>query len=128
MINLNKKLLIVPLIFTALLTTSVMTGFEIVKQLIQPDISIWGSHFLTIIFTTIVSVIVTFLALKKYYVLLKVLGGIIPICCNCKKIRDDIGSWIPVESYITEHSNAEFTHGICPVCIKKLYPGVKLDL
>ena len=48
--------------------------------------------------------------------------GMIPICSNCKKIRDDKGYWNQVESYIHEHSEAEFTHGICPECEKKLYP------
>ncbi|HUJ17990.1 MAG TPA: response regulator [Nitrospirota bacterium] len=52
------------------------------------------------------------------------LHGILPICSSCKKIRDDKGSWQQIESYIREHSEAEFTHGICPDCVKKLYdPG-----
>ena len=53
---------------------------------------------------------------------IKTLQGILPICANCKKIRDDEGYWKQVEIYIEEHSNAEFTHGICPECMKKLYP------
>ena len=52
----------------------------------------------------------------------KTLSGLIPICSSCKKIRDDKGYWNQVEAYITEHSNAEFSHGFCPDCIKKLYP------
>ncbi|MBW2615776.1 MAG: cyclic nucleotide-binding domain-containing protein [Deltaproteobacteria bacterium] len=54
--------------------------------------------------------------------LVKVLGGFLPICANCKKIRNEDDSWIPIEKYITEHSEAEFSHGICPECAKKLYP------
>ncbi len=50
------------------------------------------------------------------------LKGIIPICSSCKKIRDDEGYWHQVEVYIRDHSEAEFSHGICPVCMKKLYP------
>ncbi len=50
------------------------------------------------------------------------LRGILPICSNCKKIRDDKGYWTQIESYIHEHSGAEFSHGICPDCMKKLYP------
>jgi tetratricopeptide (TPR) repeat protein len=52
----------------------------------------------------------------------KTLQGLLPICANCKKIRDDTGYWHQVESYVTEHSNAEFTHGICPACAQSLYP------
>ena len=50
------------------------------------------------------------------------LRGILPICSNCKKIRDDDGYWNQIESYIHEHSHAKFSHGICPECAKKLYP------
>jgi len=46
----------------------------------------------------------------------------LPICAACKKIRDDKGYWNQIESYIREHSEAEFSHGICPDCAKKLYP------
>lgn len=52
----------------------------------------------------------------------KVLSGIIPICSACKKIRDDRGYWNQLESFIREHSDAEFTHGICPSCARQLYP------
>ncbi len=54
------------------------------------------------------------------------LHGMLPICASCKKIRDDKGYWNQIESYIQEHSEAEFTHGICPDCMKKLY-GLSLD-
>jgi sigma-B regulation protein RsbU (phosphoserine phosphatase) len=53
----------------------------------------------------------------------KLLSGLLPICASCKKIRDDKGYWNQIESYIIEHSEAEFSHGICPECAKKLYPG-----
>jgi len=53
---------------------------------------------------------------------IKLLQGILPICASCKKIRDDKGFWNQVETYITEHSEAQFSHGICPECAKKLYP------
>jgi two-component system, sensor histidine kinase len=52
----------------------------------------------------------------------KTLGGLLPICSSCKKIRDDQGYWSQIESYIRKHSEAEFSHGICPDCIEKLYP------
>jgi len=54
----------------------------------------------------------------------KSLSGLLPICANCKKIRDDKGYWSQVESYIQTHTEATFTHGICPDCVKKLYPDL----
>ena len=53
---------------------------------------------------------------------IKVLKGLLPICANCKKIRKDDGYWQQIESYITENSGTQFSHGICPDCIRKLYP------
>ena len=55
----------------------------------------------------------------------KRLSGLLPICVNCKKIRNDEGYWEQVESYICKHSEAEFSHGICPECAKVLYPEFK---
>ena len=52
---------------------------------------------------------------------IKTLRGIIPICANCKNIRDDKGCWSQVEVYVRDHSEAEFSHGLCPVFVKKLY-------
>ncbi len=52
----------------------------------------------------------------------KLLSGLLPICSNCKKIRDDKGYWIQIENYIRDHSEADFSHGICPECAHKLYP------
>lgn len=54
---------------------------------------------------------------------IKTLKGLIPICANCKQIRDDDGYWHQVETYVTSHTEAKFTHGICPDCLEKLYPG-----
>ena len=54
----------------------------------------------------------------------KTLSGLLPICATCKKIRDDQGYWNQIEAYIGEHSEAEFSHGICPGCAKKLYPEI----
>jgi hypothetical protein len=53
----------------------------------------------------------------------KTLSGFLPICASCKKIRDDNGYWNQIESYIRNHSEAEFSHGICPDCAQKLYPN-----
>jgi len=53
---------------------------------------------------------------------IKTLKGLLPICASCKKIRNDDGYWQQVESYISDHSEAHFSHGICPECQEKLYP------
>jgi CheY-like chemotaxis protein len=60
---------------------------------------------------------------------IKTLSGIIPICASCKKIRNDAGYWEAVEEYIEHHSDAQFSHGVCPECAAKLYPELngKLD-
>ena len=57
---------------------------------------------------------------------IKKLSGLLPICAKCKKIRDDQGYWNQIEFYISEHSEADFSHGICPGCAEKLYPGIPL--
>lgn len=54
----------------------------------------------------------------------KTLTGLLPMCASCKKIRDDTGYWNHVESYIQHHTDARFSHGICPDCIRKLYPDM----
>jgi DNA repair exonuclease SbcCD ATPase subunit len=53
---------------------------------------------------------------------IKTLSGMLPICSSCKKIRDDKGYWNQIESYIKSHSEAEFSHSICPECAKNIYP------
>jgi PAS domain S-box-containing protein len=55
---------------------------------------------------------------------IKQLSRILPICASCKKIRDDEGYWKEVETYISDHSEAQFSHGICPDCMRKLYPEI----
>lgn len=53
---------------------------------------------------------------------IKTLHGIIPICAHCKSIRDDDGYWEQVEVYVSQHSDASFSHGICPACMEKYFP------
>ena len=62
------------------------------------------------------------LELKEALSQVKLLSGFLPICSSCKKIRNDKGYWQQIESYISEHSNAEFSHGLCEKCAKRLYP------
>ena len=63
-----------------------------------------------------------FVELQKALSEVKKLSGFLPICSSCKKIRDDKGYWSEVERYIGEHSEAQFSHSICPDCMRKLYP------
>ncbi len=55
---------------------------------------------------------------------IKELKGIIPICSHCKKIRNDKGYWEQLERYLSEHTAAEFSHGLCPDCLGKFYPDL----
>lgn len=61
-----------------------------------------------------------FIALEK--IMVNSLGGFIPICSSCKRIRDGNGSWLTIERYLMNYTEHEFSHGICPECRKKLYP------
>ena len=63
--------------------------------------------------------------LEKALADIKQLRGILPICSNCRKIRNDSGYWDQLEEYIEQHSDAEFSHGLCPECVDKLYPDYK---
>jgi len=60
------------------------------------------------------------LELREALASIKTLRGMVPICAWCKKVRDDKGFWSQVESYVEAHSEAQFTHGICPDCLKKV--------
>jgi hypothetical protein len=64
----------------------------------------------------------TILDLRRALSEVRTLRGLLPICSNCKRIRDDQGYWSSIEKYILEHTEAELTHGICPECQRKLYP------
>jgi hypothetical protein len=52
----------------------------------------------------------------------RTLKGLLPICASCKKIRDDEGYWVQIEAYVRDRTEADFSHGICPECMRKLYP------
>jgi hypothetical protein len=60
--------------------------------------------------------------LKETLAQVRQLHGLLPICASCKKIRDEKGNWQALESYISGHSEAEFSHSICPTCAQSLYP------
>jgi YesN/AraC family two-component response regulator len=63
--------------------------------------------------------------LRKALAEIKTLYGILPICLECKKIRDEKGSWIQMESYISQHTEADFSHGYCPECAEKAFSSLK---
>jgi hypothetical protein len=67
--------------------------------------------------------------LEKALAQVRTLSGLLPICASCKRIRDDKGTWNPVETYIRERTDTEFSHGLCPECVRRLYPDFadKLD-
>jgi PAS domain S-box-containing protein len=65
--------------------------------------------------------------LQKTIEKVKMLSGLLPICSGCKRIRDDKGYWNQIELYIRKHSEAEFSHGLCPECAKRLYPDLDIS-
>ena len=62
--------------------------------------------------------------LEKALKEVKTLSGMLPICSSCKKVRDDQGYWNQIEQYISHHSDAHFSHSLCPDCAEQLYPGL----
>lgn len=137
----------------AFLMLAGMTAYEVIKQIISPNITVWQSHVVTIVFGTVCATVASFFIIRRTIWLnsalakkniesqrlqeeledtiehlkttlstVKTLTGLLPICASCKKIRDDKGCWNQIELYIQEHSEANFSHGICPECAKKLYP------
>ena len=71
----------------------------------------------------IAGIIVVFIT-SRLVATIKHLEGLLPICASCKKIRDESGRWVPFEEYIHEHSDADFSHGVCPQCLKTYYPDM----
>jgi hypothetical protein len=66
-------------------------------------------------------------ALAKALEQVKLLSGLLPICASCKKIRDDKGHWDQMETYVQNHSQARFSHGMCPDCLRKAFPDYPMD-
>ena len=65
--------------------------------------------------------------LEKTLAHVKTLQGILPICMHCHKIRDDHESWQKIDQYIQEHTDAQFSHGLCPECLERFYPPAELE-
>lgn len=91
-----------------------------------------GDEVMTDLFAEAIACLISFLVLlgmvymSRLITSLQTLSGMLPICASCKKVRDDKGYWTQIENYIRDHSQAEFSHGICPDCAVRLYPKVKL--
>lgn len=74
----------------------------------------------------LIIMIVEIIIMKKFVQRIRILEGFLPICANCKQIRND-DRWEQIEKYISDHSLAKFSHSICPDCVKKLYPELYKD-
>ncbi len=151
----DRRRLALQLSRIALLVLAGMTIFQLLKHAIAPNITLWESHLVTIVFSTVCAVVASFRVLRRHIALnrelterdaasarlqknlehtvekltvvlshVKNLSGMLPICSSCKKIRDGKGHWNPIEAYIRERSDAQFSHGICPECAQKLYPEI----
>ena len=118
-----------PLMLAGLAVAVLITGFEISKQILFPHISIWRSHASTIVFTTAVSTVASYFLLRRLATTnqslqtaldeIKLLRGTLLICSYCKKIQTNPETWVAVENYVRQHSDAEFNHGVCPDCLRK---------
>lgn len=82
----------------------------------------WRESLFESVIISILGVLITYIT-SKIFQKMKYLEGILPVCASCKKIRDDKGVWNQIETYVRDRSEAEFSHGICPECAEKLYPG-----
>jgi ABC-type nitrate/sulfonate/bicarbonate transport system substrate-binding protein len=116
-------------------------SFQFHGFLYQPDEPVVPTWFYQVLLIAVVVIIAVSLTAVRFYRLhetvrrqaeslqkaideTKVLRGLLPVCSHCKKIRDDSGYWQNVDTYIRAHTEAAFTHGICPECLEKYYPEV----
>ncbi len=75
----------------------------------------------------LVVMVIQVMTLKNLYKRIRLLEGFIPICANCKKIKNTEDQWEQIEQYITQHSLAQFSHSICPDCARQLYPDLYME-
>jgi hypothetical protein len=108
-----------------------LTAFIWLGEILDLPGLIWGSNtpvnWRESILETLVTVMVGTLSIlftRHLIGRIRSLEGCLPICARCKKIRDDQGTWHQLETYITERSGADFTHGLCPECMSELYPDI----
>lgn len=81
----------------------------------------WRESLFETVIVGVLGLVIVFYT-RKIFARMKYLEGFLPICASCKKIRDDAGTWQEMECYIGNKSAAQFSHGICPSCARKLYP------
>ena len=81
----------------------------------------WRESILESVIVSIVGVTIIFITARLFQ-RMKYLEGVLPICASCKKIRDEKNCWHQIEVYVRDRSEAEFSHGLCPECAKKIYP------
>jgi hypothetical protein len=98
----------------------------IVPLLVAPPIIIFYGKLLVKIAKAEEHLRIRTVKLEKALDEIKQLSGLLPICASCKKIRDDKGYWNQIEAYISQHSEAQFSHSVCPECTQKLYPDIEL--
>lgn len=85
----------------------------------------WLESLMESVMVAIVGIVIVHFT-HKIFLRMKYLEGILPVCASCKKIRDTANNWHPIESYIRDRTDVDFSHSICPECAARLYP--ELDL
>ncbi len=96
----------------------VLHSGSFVEQFFQPDVHHLWMRIPTVVL--LISAVPLISKLRKTRTEVRRLSGLLPICAWCKKIRDDKGYWESVEEYISGHTQAEFSHGMCPECFEKI--------
>jgi hypothetical protein len=113
------------IVITLLLLTLGNEIFDLPHYIFQDAPTLYsqriGEIYIELTIFSIITVVQGML-LRKLYRRIRMLEGFLLICANCKKIKNQQEQWEQLELYITEHSCAQFSHGICPECIQKLYP------
>lgn len=96
-------------------------SFTHIQNSHQREVAFLGVHQVTLVAVAALIALLALLGAKRLLRSVKSLSGLIPICASCKRIRTDQGYWSQVEHYIKQHSEASFTHGLCPDCFRTLY-------
>ena len=120
----------VAIIFSLLCLTLGNEILDIPHYVFNDSPTLYSQRVGEIIIELVIFFIVTtiqILLFKRLNNQIKVLEGFIPICANCKKIRNTEDQWEQMEKYISQHSFARFSHGICPDCARQLYPDFNTD-
>ncbi len=116
-------------VFESIIHVVIFKAGNFMEELLTDDpMEIWmRSTVMAILFSFGFFAQFTFNKLQEAHNEIKTLSGFLPICSHCKKVRDDSGYWNKIETYIQKHSEAKFSHGLCPECFKKHYPEYAED-